>query len=82
MPASRGLVRISFGCYNTLEEMDHLVSMVARITAGDIEGDYEQDQISGYYWPRGFEADHGDYFALCECMSARPRVSLMPRCGF
>ena len=77
-----GLVRISFGCYNTLEEVDHLVSMVDRIAAGDVEGDYEQDQLSGYYWPRGFEPDHGEYFALCEGMSARPRISLMPRCGF
>ena len=29
-----GLVRISFGCYNNLEEVDHTVDIVARIACG------------------------------------------------
>jgi len=75
-----GLVRISFGCYNTLEEVDRLVETLDRITAGDLEGDYEQDALSGTYWPRGFEPEYERYFALQPGLSARHRKSL-PRCG-
>jgi selenocysteine lyase/cysteine desulfurase len=59
-----GLVRISFGCYNTCEEVDHLVRVLARITEGDIQGDYQQDPISGAYWPCGYQPRYKDYFSL------------------
>jgi selenocysteine lyase/cysteine desulfurase len=51
-----GLVRVSFGCYNTLEEIDWLVEMVQRVVDGDYEGDYVVDKQSGSYSPRNFDA--------------------------
>ena len=44
-----GLVRISFGCYNTKEEVDWLVQALRNIAAGEIAGTYEQDRASGAY---------------------------------
>ncbi len=76
-----GLVRISFGCYNTIEEVDHVIEVLAGVAAGEIRGDYEQDPISGAYWPRGFEPDYEQYFSF-ECgLQARPRALRQPHCG-
>lgn len=50
-----GLVRVSFGCYNTVEEIDWLVEMLQRITAGDYEDDYVVDAPSGAYLPQDFD---------------------------
>jgi selenocysteine lyase/cysteine desulfurase len=76
-----GLVRVSFGCYNTTEEVDHLVETLTRIAAGDIRGDYEQDPASGAYWPRDFQPGYERYFALQAGLAARSRKATMPRCG-
>ena len=53
--AMPGLVRVSFGCYNTHEDIDHLLSMLKRICAGDYTGDYVVDPSSGTYLPRQFD---------------------------
>jgi selenocysteine lyase/cysteine desulfurase len=76
-----GLVRISFGCYNTIEEVDHAMDILARIAAGDIEGEYEQDPGSGAYWPRGYEPDYERYFVLKPGLAARQREQMLARCG-
>jgi cysteine desulfurase/selenocysteine lyase len=76
-----GLVRISFGCYNTMEEVDHTAGLLARIAAGDIGGDYEQDPVSGAYWPRGFEPDYNRYFYLQPGLITHRQRSAPPRCG-
>ena len=52
-----GLVRVSFGCYNTREDVDHLLQMLKRICAGDYKGDYVVDPASGTYLPRQFDMD-------------------------
>jgi selenocysteine lyase/cysteine desulfurase len=49
-----GLVRISFGCYTTVDEIDHTIEMLARIVDGDYRGDYRQDRATGDFFPRGF----------------------------
>ncbi|MFQ5340209.1 MAG: aminotransferase class V-fold PLP-dependent enzyme [Anaerolineae bacterium] len=60
-----GMVRVSFGCYNTLEEIDALVEMLERIIAGDYQGNYVVDKATGFYWPQGFDLDIlKDYFVL------------------
>lgn len=59
-----GLVRISFGLYNTLEEVDALIEALAAIGRGDYQGDYEQDTASGAFHPRGWEPDFDSYFTI------------------
>ncbi len=76
-----GLVRISFGCYNTIEEVDHTVEMLARIASGEIEGHYDQDPVSGAYWPRDYQPDYERYFVLQPGSMTRPRESRLPACG-
>jgi selenocysteine lyase/cysteine desulfurase len=49
-----GLVRVSFGCYNDRDDVDHLVHMLEKIIAGEYAGDYAIDESSGDYWPRQF----------------------------
>jgi selenocysteine lyase/cysteine desulfurase len=59
-----GLVRISFGCYNTAEEVDWLVNALHNIAAGEIAGSYEQDRASGAYSERTFHPELEQYFKL------------------
>jgi cysteine desulfurase/selenocysteine lyase len=60
-----GLVRASFGCYNTLDEVDALVEMLDRILRGDYQGDYVLQKSTGEYIPRTFDpAILDQYFAL------------------
>lgn len=61
-----GLVRMSFACYNNFNDVDRLITMLEKITHGDIQGDYTVDTASGTYYPRGFkpESVRGKYFAF------------------
>lgn len=59
-----GLVRISFGCYNTREEIDRLMQALRNIAAGEIAGVYDQDRASGAYHERTFRPELGQYFKL------------------
>lgn len=52
-----GLVRMSFGCYNSLADVDRLVAALQRIAAGDFRGEYSVHPRSGSYYPRGFEPE-------------------------
>ena len=76
-----GLVRISFGCYNTIEEVDHAVEVLGRIAAGEIEGEYEQDPSSGEYWPSGYEPDYAKYFCFLPELKYPDRKPAIPGCG-
>jgi cysteine desulfurase / selenocysteine lyase len=76
-----GLVRISFGCYNTVDEIDKAADLLARIAAGDIQGDYEQEAATGEYWPRGYVPDYGSCFVLQPGAHPRIRGKRLPRCG-
>jgi hypothetical protein len=59
-----GLVRISFGCYNTREEVDWLAQALSNVAAGEIAGDYEQDRATGTFHERTFRPDFDMYFKL------------------
>ena len=50
-----GLVRMSFGCYNTLADVDRFAAALEAIAAGDFHGDYIVHPRSGSYYPRGFD---------------------------
>jgi selenocysteine lyase/cysteine desulfurase len=59
-----GLVRVSFGLYNSTEEIDVLVEALERIRRGAYRGEYLQDQASGDYRPRGWQVDYDAYFTV------------------
>jgi selenocysteine lyase/cysteine desulfurase len=59
-----GLVRISFGLYNTIEEIDHLVEALNNITKGKYSGKYIQDRATGEYIPAGWNPDFDYYFSF------------------
>ncbi|MCX6031168.1 MAG: aminotransferase class V-fold PLP-dependent enzyme [Chloroflexi bacterium] len=59
-----GLIRVSFGCYNSHEEVDLLMSALSNIAAGEIAGDYEQDRATGTFRERTFQPEMDAYFKL------------------
>src|SRR4029453_9746451 len=59
-----GLVRASFGMYNTTEEVDMLVSGLGAIIRGEYQGEYDQDRATGDFRPRGWMPDLSRYFSL------------------
>ena len=59
-----GMVRISFGCYNTTEDIDRLIDMLERIVRGDVQGDYRLEPSTGEYVPMGYQEPLADYFLL------------------
>jgi selenocysteine lyase/cysteine desulfurase len=59
-----GLVRVSFGIYNTTEEIDVLVEALTNIAAGNYKGEYIQDTVSGEYRIMGWNFDPNEYFTL------------------
>jgi selenocysteine lyase/cysteine desulfurase len=48
-----GMVRASFGLYNTLDEVDALIEALLAITRGDVRGTYAQLAETGEYLPEG-----------------------------
>ena len=59
-----GLIRASFGLYNTLEEVDIFVDALKYIARGEYQGNYGQDIASGEYTPVGWEPAYNRYFSL------------------
>ncbi len=59
-----GLVRASFGLYNTIEEVDAFVAALEKIARGEYHGRYQQVKASGDYVPEGWAPKFEDYFAL------------------
>jgi selenocysteine lyase/cysteine desulfurase len=49
-----GMIRISFGIYNTKSEIDRLVGMIEKIIRGEFIGDYAVDERSGEAYPANF----------------------------
>ena len=59
-----GLVRASFGMYNTTDEVDALVAALVAISRGEYRGQYDQDRATGDFRPRGWQPDLSRYFSL------------------
>ena len=62
--AMPGMVRASFGMYNTIDDVDALVHALAKISRGEFKGDYLQDRASGDYSAQGWAPDVADHFSL------------------
>lgn len=56
-----GMVRLSFGCYNTEQEIDTAADVLERIVRGDFRGNYVQ-QPDGRFHPEGYQVDWSRYF--------------------
>jgi selenocysteine lyase/cysteine desulfurase len=59
-----GLVRVSFGLYNTAGDVDVLVEALHCIARGEYRGKYTQDPASGEYTPADWAPDFEHYFSL------------------
>ena len=59
-----GLVRISFGMYNTTAEVDGVVQALRSIARGDTAGQYVQDVKSGEYHALNWRPNLAQYFKL------------------
>jgi selenocysteine lyase/cysteine desulfurase len=59
-----GLIRASFGLYNTIEDVDTLMDAIHRIAKGDYQGKYIQDKATGEYSPIGWQPDFSKYFNI------------------
>ncbi len=59
-----GLIRASFGLYNTRQEVDALVNALDHIQRGDYHGSYIQEKASGEYKPQGWQPQFESYFKL------------------
>lgn len=57
-----GLIRASFGLYNTREEVDYFVEAIEKIVQGIYSGNYFQDRASGEYTPTGWSPDFDQFF--------------------
>jgi hypothetical protein len=55
---------ISFGAYNSFEDVDALVEMLRRITRGEYQGQYYQTPESGEYAPAGYRDSIAEHFSL------------------
>ncbi len=59
-----GLVRISFGLYNTLAEIDALIDALKAIASNHDHGAYHQNPASGEFSPKEWQPDYDSYFSL------------------
>jgi cysteine desulfurase / selenocysteine lyase len=59
-----GMLRISFGLYNTKEEVDILVDALKRIGKGDYRGTYLQEKSTGEYLPKNWQPNFEDHFTI------------------
>lgn len=59
-----GVVRVSFGMYNTKEEIDALINAVKNIASKQYTGVYEQEKSSGEYRALGWEPNYARFFTI------------------
>lgn len=65
-----GLVRISFGMYNSLDDIDRLAMALERIATGRLGATYRQDRDSGEYFAEGLAMNPADAFSISRSGSA------------
>jgi cysteine desulfurase/selenocysteine lyase len=59
-----GMVRMSFGCYNSEEDVDRLVEMLRRVARGDYRGAYRLDVATGEYTPANWQEPLEQYLLV------------------
>ena len=58
-----GMIRASFGLYNTTEDVDALVEALIRISHAEYQGKYIQDIASGEYIPKDWSPVYDHFFS-------------------
>ncbi len=59
-----GTIRMSFGIYNTFDEIDRFIEMIKKIVAGDYNKNYILNKEKGEYTPEGFAFNFKEYYTL------------------
>ena len=59
-----GSIRVSFGLYNTIDEIDRLCEMLEVIIKKKYKGRYFLDKERGEYYPEGFRMDFPSVFTI------------------
>jgi selenocysteine lyase/cysteine desulfurase len=59
-----GMVRASFGCYSSTDDIDRLVDMLERVERKEYQGDYKMDISSGEFLPVGYTEPLASYLPL------------------
>lgn len=59
-----GMVRISFGLYNTKQEIDRFIAALEAIAGDEYRGHYVQEKASGDYIPQGWSPDFSEWLPL------------------
>jgi cysteine desulfurase / selenocysteine lyase len=59
-----GMVRVSLGAFNTVDDVEALVAMLERITNGDCRGAYQQDPETGDFQPVGQDLSPREHFSV------------------
>lgn len=59
-----GLLRVSFGLYNTHDDVDYLLDALKHISRGEYHGKYLQDRATGEFSPEGWQPDFAEYINL------------------
>jgi cysteine desulfurase/selenocysteine lyase len=59
-----GMIRASFGLYNTQAEIDRFVAALTSISKGEYSGVYTQNTASGEYLPQNWQPNFKNYFSL------------------
>ena len=62
--AMPGMVRVSFGMYNTMAEVDILVEALTHISRNKYHGCYTQDQRTGEYRAADWKLKFSEYFKI------------------
>jgi len=58
-----GLVRVSFGIYNTEKDDDAVVEAIGEICEEKYKGNYVISSLTGGYWPENFSLDYTKFFS-------------------
>jgi cysteine desulfurase/selenocysteine lyase len=59
-----GAIRMSFGFYNSRDDIDAAMKALSNIQQGKWRGDYRQDNKSGEFYPAGADVDFSNWFEI------------------
>ena len=59
-----GMIRASFGLYNSLDDIDAFIEAIKKIARGEYKGDYRQEISTGEYRPTGWKPDFSSYYTI------------------